>query len=99
MTNVQPFSFVDARGGVWHVYDYVVTGWGPSARWRCLVIGDRNAENRAFIPVGRRGPVMVYPLRHGSWRGTESRTLESQVHYSKPLNEPVGEPPTGERSG
>lgn len=94
---MQPFSFIDTRGRVWHVYDYVVTGWGPSVRRRSLVIGDRNAENRAFVPVGREGPVMIYPLSHGSWHGTESRTLESQLHYSKPLNAPVGETPADER--
>ncbi len=90
---MQPFPFVDARGRAWHVYDYVVTGWGLSARKRSLVIGDRNAERRAFVPVGRRGPVMVYALNHGAWHGTESRTLESQLYYSKPLNATAGELP------
>lgn len=41
---------------------------------------------------------MVYPLDHGSWHGTESRTLESQLYYSKPLNATAGELPTGQRS-
>jgi hypothetical protein len=94
---MRPFPFVDARGRAWHVYDYVATGWGSSATRRSLAIGDRNAECRAFVPVGRQGPVMVYPLAHGSWHGTESRTLESQLYYSKPLDAPAGEVPTGQR--
>lgn len=95
---MQPFPFVDARGRAWHVYDYVVTAWGSSARKRSLVIGDRKAGCRAFVPVGRQGPVMVYPLDHGSWHGTESRTLESQLYYSKPLNATAGELPTDQRN-
>lgn len=69
------------------MYDYVVTGWGSSATKRRLAIGDRKAESRAFVPVGRQGAVMVYPFDHGAWHGTESRTLESQLYYSKPFNE------------
>jgi hypothetical protein len=88
---MQPFEFVDARGRAWHVYDYVVSGWGSSARKHSLVIGDRNAKSRAFVPVGRQGAIMVYALNHGSWHGTESLTLESQLHYSKPLHATAGE--------
>jgi hypothetical protein len=54
------------------------------------VIGDRNADSRAFVPVARQGAVMVYPFSHGSWHGTESRTLESQLYYSKPLDATAG---------
>ena len=86
-----PFPFVDAQGWEWHVYDYVVIGLGPAARKRSLAIGDRAAEHRAFVPAGRRGPVMVYPFNHGSWHGTESRTLESQLYYSKPLHTTAGD--------
>ena len=79
------------------MYDYVIIGCGSSARKRRLLIGDRNAERRAFVPVGRHGAVMVYPFNHGAWHGTESRTLESQLYYSKPLNATAGEGINGQR--
>ena len=83
---MQPFLFVEGRGWAWHVYDYVVVGHGAGARKRSLSVGDRHAEGRAFVPLRRHGPVMVYSLVHGSWHGTERRTLESQLYYSKPFN-------------
>jgi hypothetical protein len=88
---MEPFPFTDAQGRAWHVYDFKVVNSGPLAKKRAVPIGDWSAEARAFVPVSRVGPVLIHNFGLTPYRGTTARTLEQQLHFSKPLGASAAE--------
>ena len=83
---MEPYPFVDALGRGWHVYDYRVVGVGHDAKKRAVPVGHYSAEARAFVPIGRDAPVLVYAFNVTPYRDTNARTLEGQLRFAKPLN-------------
>jgi hypothetical protein len=74
------FTFADDADLDWAVVDYSGT---PDTR-EPMSLGNPNADGRAFIPVDRDGPVLLYHLGRETYRDTERRTLLNQLHFAKP---------------
>lgn len=85
---MEPYPFTDVAGRSWHVFDYRVIGNGPDAKKRALPIGDWRAEARAFVPVNRDGPVLVYTFGPVAYRDSppQAKMLENELQFAKPLD-------------
>ncbi|HTE44281.1 MAG TPA: hypothetical protein VK636_03465 [Gemmatimonadaceae bacterium] len=75
------FTFTDDAGLDWAVVDYT----GMRDTREPVLLGHPSAEGRAFIPVDRAGPVMIYSLRRVSYRDTERRVLLDQLRFARPV--------------
>jgi hypothetical protein len=82
--------FTDSAGNRWTVIDFYVPGLPGSTKKR-VPISNYRAEARAFIPVDREGPIMIYAFDFVAQRGVDVRNLESCLRYAKPLNATPGE--------
>lgn len=83
---MDPFPFTDAAGRTWHVFDYIVVGVGQIAKKRAVPIGDYRSEARAFVPVNREGPVLVYSFGAVAYRDDlRPKFLEDELRFAKPL--------------
>lgn len=89
---MEPIPYTDAKGRVWHVYDF----WVVRDRKRGLPINDPQAERRAFVPVGG-GTVMVYEFGRVAYRTMEPKLVEYQLAAAKPIDATAGERLNGGR--
>lgn len=93
---MEPYSFTDAAGRKWHVFDYRVVASGPDAKKRAVPIGHWSSEARAFVPVNREGPILIYSFGAVAYRDDlRPRFLEDELRFAKPLNASAGERMTG----
>jgi hypothetical protein len=61
-------------------------------RRRAVPIGDWRSEARAFVPVNRDGPVLVYSFGPVGYRDDlRPKFLEDQLRFAKPLRATAGE--------
>jgi hypothetical protein len=80
---MEPYLFTDALGRAWDVFDFKTV----AGRKRGVPIGHWSAEARAFVPVGRDGPVLVYPFGPVAYRDDlRPRFLENELRFAKPLH-------------
>lgn len=85
---MRSYRFTDDAGQVWDVTDYVTTANFKKKR---LPIGDFAADGRAFVPVGREGPVMIHRFGFTPYRDVDARTLRAQLELAKPSTATAGE--------
>ena len=78
--------FTDAAGRAWSVIDYKVipSPQGEHGKKRRVPLGDWNAEGRAFVPIGREEPVLLYRFGLTPYRDLTPRTLQQQLDLAKP---------------
>jgi len=80
---MDPWPYTDALGQAWYVYDFR----SVERRRRAVAIGDWRSEARAFVPVNRDGPVLVYAFGPVAYRDDlRPKFLEDQLRYAKPLS-------------
>ena len=78
--------FTDAAGREWSVIDYRVipSPLGERGRKKRVPLVDRRAEGRAFLPIGRDGPVMLHRFGLTPYHDVAPRTLQQQLDVAKP---------------
>lgn len=79
--------FTDHAGLVWEVMDY--TGSHPHRKR--VSLGNWKADGRAFVPVDREGPVLLYAFGLIAHRDAEERNLMQQLSFAKPATATQGE--------
>lgn len=70
---MRSFRFTDDAGHEWDVIDFKFAG--DFKRKKRLPVGDRGADGRAFVPIGRDGPVMLHEFGTIAYRDLKPRTL------------------------
>ena len=76
---MEPFRYVDDDGRAWDVVDFRVI----DRRKRTVPFCHRSAEGRAFVPVNRDGPVLLYTFGLVSYHSAERKCLEDQLRFAK----------------
>ena len=77
-------QFLDAAGQPWEVIDFktdVLRG-----KKRRVLIGDWEADGRAFVPIGRTEDVRCFEFGKVAYRDTAPRTLAEQFRLAKPAS-------------
>lgn len=95
-TGPMELPFTDSAGRRWTVIDYMVPGL-PGSKKKRVPISNWRAEGRAFVPVDRDGPVMLYAFDAAPNRYADTRTLEDQLHFAKPVHASAAERLNGGR--
>lgn len=74
--------WTDADGLRWEVIDC----WRPEIHGtrKRLALGSWKAETRAFVPVEREGPVMLYQFDRMPYRDATDKILAGQLQFAKP---------------
>ncbi len=73
---MEPWPYTDALGRAWHVYDVR----SVEGRRRAVPIGDWRSEARAFVPVNRVAPILVYSFGPVAYRDDlRAKFLEDQL--------------------
>lgn len=83
------FMFTDAAGFSWSVVDFdqhLLTG-----KKKRRPLGAWDANGRAFVPIGRKAPVMLYEFGRVAYHDTEARTLAAQLAAAKPATATAAE--------
>ncbi len=82
---MEPHIFTDVAGRAWEVIDYRIEPRpGQRPVKRRVPLGDWKAEGRAFVPVGREGPVLLHHFGYTAYREPTPKTLNSQLDSAKP---------------
>lgn len=71
----------------WEVIDFV----GARGARKKVELGHWTGEGRAFIPIDREGPVMLYSFGLVAQRGTDSRNLANLLSNAKPARASAGD--------
>jgi hypothetical protein len=77
---MEPHIFTDAAGRAWSVIDYKVID-GTKKR---VALGSWTADDRAFVPDGWEGPVMLRHFIAADSRETQPKVLQGHLSFAKP---------------